>query len=174
MVPRQASWALGGTPRSSTGAILHHSATGRVIDLVLVSCMIIAALVAVALWWAALRRHPARGLSPEKVISHRVEEVVPVDAETLFRLIAERLKVIRNTLRGSPSRIEVEMCSLGYKSCADDAITLVRLIEEDLPRSRPLRRLKLKMYQRRTTDLLRHARKDLHQHAPGTPTQKQS
>ena len=155
---------------------MHHSATGRVIDLVLVSCMIIVALVAVALWWATPRLYPARGLSPEKVISHRIKEVVPVavDAETLFRLIVERLKVIRNTLRGSPSRIEVEMCSLGYKSCADDAITLVRLIEEDLPRSHLLRRLKLKMYRRRTANLLRHARKALHQHAPSTPTQKQS
>ena len=132
------------------------------------------AFIVILLPWTASRRHPARDLSPEKVISHRGTEGAPVDAGTLFRLIGERLRQIRGTLRGSPSRIEVEMCALGYKACSDDATTLSRLIDEDLPRCGSLRRFKLKMYRWRTTKLLRQVDKALNHHTPRASTQKQS
>ncbi|MGI9047840.1 MAG: hypothetical protein ACR2GU_00380 [Rubrobacteraceae bacterium] len=110
---------------------------------------------------------PARNLSPEKIISHRETEEEPVaDARILFRLVRERLREIRKTLLGSPSGIEVEMCVLGYKVCADDVVTLIHQIEEELPRSKPIRRLKLRMVRRRATRLLRRVRKVLHQSSP--------
>jgi primosomal replication protein N len=70
-----------------------------------------------------------------------------VSPEALCQLITERLERIP-LLQDSPSEIEVEMCVLGYRSCAEDTVSLVRMVEVELPGCGPIRRLRLKMARR--------------------------
>ena len=169
-VPRAAPWTPVEKPIDYPARMLHPSGVGWIIDL----CLISIAFIALGLFLATSRRHPGRNLSPEKIVSHEGRERAPVDAETLFRLIGERLRRIQIALQSSPSGIEVEMCALGYKACVDDTVTLVRLIEEDLPRSGTFRRLRLKLYRRRATKLLRRVRESLNHRVTHASPQKQS
>ncbi len=99
-----------------------------------------------------------RRLSPEAITRHRVEENQACTPEELSRQIVERADEIHRTLLESPSEIQVEMCALGYRACVNDMITLTYLINQELPTSGPVKRLKLHAARRRATDSLSGAR----------------
>lgn len=105
-------------------------------------------------------RYRVRELSPEKIVGYRDSEE-PDTPEQLSRRIAERSDQIRRTLLGEPSEAEVEMCALGCSACMDDLITLTLLVNEELPRSGPIRRLRLRVAWRRATDSLSRTREAL-------------
>lgn len=74
--------------------------------------------------------------------------------ERLAGHITESTDQIRRTLLKKPSELEIEMCAVGYAKCVDDAITLVRLVQEESRKSGPLRRLKMKVALQQATDSL--------------------
>ena len=80
----------------------------------------------------------ARAVSPESIVSYETIEN-DVGPERLSRQIVERSYRIHRTLQDRPSdvEVEVEMCALGYRACADDMITLSRLIDKELPEAGP-------------------------------------
>ncbi len=86
----------------------------------------------------------ARTISPQEIIEYADPEEHFPDPELLGWRIVERACRIHHTLRSRPSEIEAEMCASGYRVCADDMVTLVRLIEKELPEAGLLRRLRLK------------------------------
>jgi hypothetical protein len=100
----------------------------------------------------------ARRLSPEAIVGYRTyvrESDVP---EELSRRIVERADEIHRTLLESPSEVQVEMCTLGYRACVNDMITLTHLINEESKSAGPIRRLRLRSARRRATDSLSMAR----------------
>lgn len=101
------------------------------------------------------------GLSPRKIVEYRVREEESVSPERLSGRIVERSEEIHRSLLGEPSEVEVEMCVLGYRACADDLITLGCMVNEELPNSGLIRRLRLKMALRRAADALSRVRKSL-------------
>jgi hypothetical protein len=50
------------------------------------------------------------------------------------------------------------MCLMGYRACAEDMVTLARLVEEECRSAGPLRRLRLVMARRRAGAALSRAR----------------
>src|ERR687894_430842 len=115
----------------------------------------------VALLLHYLMRNPgyrARRLSPEAIVGHRIRESETETPEELSHRIVERADEIHRTLLESPSEIQVEMCALGYRACVNDMITLTYLINQELPTSGPIKRLKLHAARRRATDSLSGAR----------------
>jgi hypothetical protein len=101
----------------------------------------------------------ARRLSPEAIVKHRTRESRATDTpEELSRRIVERADEIHRTLLESPSEVQVEMCALGYRACANDMITLTHLVNEEYPDVGPIKRLKLRAARRRATDSLSGAR----------------
>ena len=85
--------------------------------------------------------------------------VSPVSAERLAKQIVESSDQIRRTLLEEPSDLEIEMCALGYRNCMENMIMLVRLIDGELERSNPIRRLRLRAALNRATDSRSLARK---------------
>jgi hypothetical protein len=83
-------------------------------------------------------------VSPREIVEYAVPEEHSPNPERLSRQIVERACRIHHTLQSRPSDAEVEMCGIGYRACADDMITLVRLIDKELPEAGLLRRLRLK------------------------------
>lgn len=57
----------------------------------------------------------ARRLSPEAIVEHRTHETHTETPEELSRRIVERADEIHRTLLESPSEVQVEMCTLGYR-----------------------------------------------------------
>ena len=102
-----------------------------------------------------------RRLSPERIAgqSHRAQ--VDETPEGLSRSIVERATEIRRALAESPSEIRVEMCTLGYRACVNDMITLTHIANEVLPNAGLIRRMKLRRARRRATDALVEAREAL-------------
>ena len=100
----------------------------------------------------------ARRLSPEEIVRHRAQEAKADTPEGLSRRIVERAEEIQRTLLESPSEIQIEMCALGYRTCANDMITLTHLINEEMKTAGPIKRLKLRTARRRATDSLSEAR----------------
>jgi hypothetical protein len=100
----------------------------------------------------------ARRLSPEAIASHRSERPATDSPEELSRSIVERAAEIRRTLAESPSEIRVEMCTLGYRACVNDMITLTHLTNEEFPNANFLRRFKLRRARKKATDALAEVR----------------
>jgi hypothetical protein len=114
---------------------------------------------------AHARKHSAsyrmRRLSPEAITAHRRQRPALDSPEDLSRSIVERATEIQRTLAESPSEIRVEMCTLGYRACVNDMITLTHLANEELPNANFLRRMKLHRARRKATDALVEAREAL-------------
>ena len=100
----------------------------------------------------------ARRLSPEAIVEYQARETQDDNPEELSRLIVERADEIHRTLLESPSEVQVEMCTLGYRECVNDMITLTHLINEESRTVGPIRRLRLRAARRRATDSLFMAR----------------
>ena len=107
---------------------------------------------------AAFRMHR---LSPEAIIGQRVRRPATDSPEDLSRSIVERATEIRRTLAESPSEIRIEMCTLGYRACVNDMITLTHLTNQELPNTNFLRRLNLRRARKKATDALAGAREAL-------------
>jgi hypothetical protein len=100
----------------------------------------------------------ARRLSPEAIVEHRTREIEANTPEELSRRIVERADEIHRTLLESPSEVQVEMCTLGYRACINDMITMTHLINEESKTAGPIRRLRLHAARRRATGSLSMAR----------------
>lgn len=108
-------------------------------------------------WNARYLRYQAHTITPESIIKHSGSEE-PVSPELLARQIEESSDQIRRTLLEEPSDLEVETCVLGYRTCTERMITLVRLIDEEFETSNPIRRRRLRAALRRATHSLSLAR----------------
>lgn len=105
-------------------------------------------------------RH-ARDLSPRGIVEYAAPEESPPSPERLSRQIVERAYEIHHALQSRPSDVEVEMCDMGYRACADDMITLVRLVDKELPEAGFLRRLRLGFARNRAARSLSRIRETL-------------
>lgn len=83
-----------------------------------------------------------KALTPHHVSSARCRHV-PSETELLGRRIVECRVQIRATMLDDPSESEIEACSLGYRACAEDMVTLAALIAVERPKAGVLRRLRL-------------------------------
>ncbi len=101
-------------------------------------------------------RYQARTITPESIIKFGGSKEA-VSPERLAKQIVESSNQIRRALLEKPSGLEVEMCALGYRTCAEDMITLVRLVDEELEKSGPIRRMRLKTALRRASNSLSKA-----------------
>ena len=108
---------------------------------------------------------PVRGLgrlSPEAIAGYRPSTPRTDSPEALSRAIVERAEEIQHALEESPSdEVRVEMCTLGYRACANDMITLTHLTNEALPTASFLRRVKLRRSRKKAIDALSEARRAL-------------
>jgi hypothetical protein len=102
-----------------------------------------------------------RRLSPEAIASYPSRRPVTDSPEDLSRSIVERATEISRTLAESPSKIRIEMCTLGYRACVNDMITLTHLANQELPNANFLRRFKLRRARKKATDALAEAREAL-------------
>jgi hypothetical protein len=102
-----------------------------------------------------------RRLSPETITRHPSRLPAADSPEELSRSIVERATEIRRTLAEEHSEIRVEMCTLGYRACVNDMITLTHLANEELPNANLLRRMKLRRARKKATDALAGAREAL-------------
>lgn len=96
----------------------------------------------------------ARRLSPEAIVEYRSQKTQAETPEELSRRIVERADEIHRTLLESPSEVQIEMCTLGYRACVNDMITLTNLINEESKTAGPIRRLRLNSVRKRATDSL--------------------
>lgn len=96
----------------------------------------------------------ARRLSPEAIVGYRSQETQTETPEELSRRIVERADEIHRTLLESPSEVQIEMCTLGYRACVNDMITLTNLVNEESKTAGPIRRLRLNAVRKRATDSL--------------------
>ncbi len=103
----------------------------------------------------------ARWLSPDRITNYTPRELPVASPERLSQSLVERAAEIRRVLQGSPSEVQVEMCTLGYRTCVNDMITLTHLVNEELANAGFLRRIKLTRARKRATDALAGARKSL-------------
>ena len=110
----------------------------------------------ISLRWMALR-YRARKLSPEKIVGHEDAEE-PRSPERLSRQIVERSEQIHQALRKAPSEAEVEMYTFGYRACANDLVTLTRLVNDEFPESGLIRRARLEAARRRAAGSLSRLR----------------
>ncbi len=108
-------------------------------------------------WRANYLRYQAHTMTPETITKFDGPEE-PVGPERLAKHIAESSDQIRRTLLEEPSGLEIETCALGYSTCAENMVMLVRLIDDELERSNPIRRLRLRAALRRATHSLSLAR----------------
>ena len=118
--------------------------------------------------------HRLRRLSPEAITGYRTRRQTSESPEDLSRSIAERAVEIRRSLTELPSdETRVEMCALGYRTCANDMITLTHLINEALPNAPLLRRLKLQRARKKAIDALAEAREAIPSEALRASRQEQ-
>ncbi len=111
--------------------------------------------------WFGSAAYRMRQLSPEAIAAQRTRRSAADSPEDLSRSIIERATEIRRTLAESPSEIRIEMCTLGYRACVNDMITLTHLANQELPNTNSLRRLKLRRARKKATDALAGAREAL-------------
>ncbi len=105
--------------------------------------------------------HRLRRLSPEAIVGYRPRRRAE-SPESLSRSIVERAAEIRRSLTELPAdETRVEMCALGYRACANDMITLTHLVNEALPNTPLLQRLKLRRARKRAINALAEAREAL-------------
>ena len=102
-----------------------------------------------------------RAISPEAITGNGPEAPRNDSPEALSRSIIERATEIRRTLAEEPTEIRVEMCTLGYKACVNDMITLTHLTNEQLPNVGLLKRVRLRRGRKKATDALAEARNAL-------------
>jgi hypothetical protein len=102
-----------------------------------------------------------RRVSPEVIAGYTYRRPDPNSPEDLSRSIVERAAEIQRTLAEEHSEIRVEMCTLGYRACVNDMITLTHLTNEELPNAGLLRRMKLHRARKKATDALAGAREAL-------------
>src|ERR671911_712089 len=101
-------------------------------------------------------------LSPQAIAGYRARDSATNSPEALSRAIVERAEEIQHALEESPSdEVRVEMCTLGYRACANDMITLTHLTNEALPTASFLRRVKLRRSRKKAIDTLSEARRAL-------------
>ena len=112
-------------------------------------------------WFGRAAYFSMRRVSPEAIATHRTQRPVADTPEELSHSIVERATEIRRTLGESPSEIRIEMCTLGYRACVNDMITLTHLTNEELPNANFLRRFKLRRARKKATDALAEAREGL-------------
>ena len=118
--------------------------------------------------------HRLRRLSPEAITGYRTRRQTSESPEDLSRSIAERAVEIRRSLTELPAdETRVEMCALGYRTCANDMITLTHLINEALPNAPLLRRLKLQRARKKAIDALAEAREAIPSEALRASRQEQ-
>ena len=108
-------------------------------------------------WRATYLRYQAHTITPESITKFDGPEE-PVSPERLARQIVESSDQIRRTLLEEPSGLEIETCALGYSTCAENMVMLARLIDEELEKSNPIRRRRLRAALRRATNSLSLAR----------------
>ncbi len=101
-----------------------------------------------------------RGLSPEKIAAYHNQDESP-SAEGISASIVERATQIKHALDEKPSEIETEMCALGYRKCANDMITLTRLVNEEMKGASLARRWRLKRCRKRAIGSLSAVRDSL-------------
>ncbi len=101
-----------------------------------------------------------RNLSPQRIVAHHSHDEAP-SAEGVSASIVERATHIKQALDGGPSEIEIEMCALGYRKCANDMITLTHLVNEELKDAGLARRLRLKRCRKRAIASLSAVRESL-------------
>ncbi len=111
--------------------------------------------------WTSSASFRMRAISPEAITDYGGERQGAESPETLSRSIIERATEIRRTLSEEHSEIRVEMCTLGYRACVNDMITLTHLTNEELPNAGLLRRMKLRRARKKATDALAGAREAL-------------
>jgi len=114
-----------------------------------------------ARWVLNNTSYRTRWISPEEITGHRYRRPVADSPESLSHSIIERATEIQRTLAESPSEIRVEMCTLGYRACVNDMITLTNLTNEELSTAGLLRRMKLRRARKKATDALSGAREAL-------------
>jgi len=108
------------------------------------------------------RAYSVRRLSPEAIADYRPRASYTDSPETLSRAIVERAEEIQRSLEESPSdEVRVEMCALGYRTCANDMITLTHLTNEALPNASFLKRVRLRRSRKKAIGALSEARKAL-------------
>ncbi len=108
--------------------------------------------------WFGSAAYRMRQLSPEDIAGSRSRRPAADSPEDLSRSIVERATEIRRTLAESPTEIRIEMCTLGYRACVNDMITLTHLANQELPNANFLRRFKLRRARKKATDALAEAR----------------
>ncbi len=106
-------------------------------------------------------RYQIRRLSPEKIVGYESPEEEPTSPERLSWQVVEHSERLHRATLKEPSGVEAEMCVLGYQACMNDLITLICLVNKELPKSGPIRRARLKLARRRATDSLARVRRDL-------------
>ncbi len=111
--------------------------------------------------WFGSAAYRMRQLTPEAITGSRGQRPDADSPEDLALSIVERATEIRRTLAGSPSEIRIEMCTLGYRACVNDMITLTHLANQELPNTNFLRRFKLRRARKKATDALAEAREAL-------------
>ena len=112
--------------------------------------------------WMGSAAYRMRLISPEEVMDYGLQQPPTAESpERLSRFIVERATEIRRALAEEPSEIRVEMCTLGYKACVNDMITLTHLANAELPNAGFLRRVRLRRARKKATDALAEARKAL-------------
>jgi hypothetical protein len=130
--------------------------------LALVPVVPLTLIVALFAQWALnSASYRMRRLSPEVIASYRYRRPDPNSPEDLSRSIVERATEIQRILAEEHSEIRVEMCTLGYRACVNDMITLTHLTNEELPYASLLRRMKLRRARKKATDALAGAREAL-------------
>ena len=114
-----------------------------------------------ARWVLESESYRMRQLSPELIARYRYRRPDTSSPEELSRSIVERASEIRRSLAEEYSEIRVEMCTLGYRACVNDMITLTHLANEELPNAGLFRRIALRRARKRATDALVEAREAL-------------
>ncbi|HEU4494411.1 MAG TPA: hypothetical protein VFR69_09475 [Rubrobacteraceae bacterium] len=102
-----------------------------------------------------------RAISPEAIAGNDPDAPRTDSPEALSRSIIERATEIRRTLAEEPTEIRVEMCTLGYKACVNDMITLTHLTNEQLQNVGFVKRVRLRRARKKATDALAEARNAL-------------
>lgn len=146
------------------------------------SFLLAAAIIPLAALLAIILRHRFNSLthrfqhlSPEQITDYEAfedETTVPAP-ENLSRSIIERATEIRNTLLECPTEVQVEMCSIGYRACANDMITLTHLVNEHSRGASPIQRFKLRRLRNKAAEALFVARSALPPGALRTTHQEQ-
>ena len=112
--------------------------------------------------WIGGAAYRMRWISPEEIMDHGLPQPPTADSpEKLSRSIVERATEIRRALAEEPSEIRIEMCTLGYKACVNDMITLTHLTNEQLQNVGFVKRVRLRRARKKATDALAEARNAL-------------